>query len=390
MDEKDARRDETNREFERLYRRHRGDVYRAAMRRTHDHFEAEDVTQSAFLDAYRAVLRGTEPELPRAWLLAIAENVRRRRFAASLRRPRPVAVDENLTAAPAPQRFETEEIVSALESLPPNQCAAFVLREVGGLSYPEIASRLEVTVPSVQMLLFRARQGIRAHLAPPDRLFSGFAVPAWLTGLVHRFEAVTVGARAAGAVGATVVVAAGVNGALAEPRPRLPPPARPSVEAPSLESAPAATPAARPGVTAAPARGTAQPIARRTTPATPPARAPRSASTLAPVSAQPPPPDVVTAAPAAPSTEGSTVSGNGEPAAAALVPAPPAPDPIALPVPEAQPLPVPVVELPSAEGPDVPALDPPVVPEVPVDVGGTPPLPPLPPLPPQLPPLPGS
>jgi RNA polymerase sigma-70 factor (ECF subfamily) len=389
MAEKDARRDATNREFERLYRRHRGDVYRAAMRHTHDHFEAEDVTQSAFLDAYRAVLRGTEPKLPRAWLLAIAENVRRRRFAASLRRPRPVAADENLTPAPAP-RFETEEIVAALESLPPNQCAAFVLREVGGLSYPEIASRLEVTVPSVQMLLFRARQGIRAHLAPADRLFSGFAVPAWLTGLVHRFEAVSVGARAAGAVGATVVVATGVNSVLPEPQPRVPP-ARPSLSAPSLTSAPAATQSARSNVTAAPAGLAARPDARKTRTATAPARTLRPAAALARVSAQPLPAEVVTAAPAAPSTVGSvTVSGDGEPAAAALVPAPPALGPIELPVPEPQPVPVPVIELPSAEGPDLPALDPPVVPEVPVDVGGTPPLPPLPPVPQQLPPLPGS
>ena len=45
-------------EFERLYRRHRSDVYRAVLRDVRDADEAEDVTQIAFLDAYRALLRG--------------------------------------------------------------------------------------------------------------------------------------------------------------------------------------------------------------------------------------------------------------------------------------------------------------------------------------------
>ena len=377
MEENDPGRREIDGAFERLYQRHRNDVYRAALRRTHDHFEAEDVTQSAFLDAYRAALRGAEPELPRAWLLAIAENVRRRRFAAGLRRPRPVAVDDDLAAASTSQRYETEEIVSALESLPQNQCAAFVLREVGGLSYPEIANRLEVSVPSVQMLLFRARQAIRAHLAPPDRRFSGFVVPAWLTGFLHRFESVSVGARAAGAVGATVVVAAGVSGAAADAEPRFPP-ARASVAASSLPSVPASAETASPIVATAPVALKAQRVARRTVKAAP-ARVSRARpGAAAPAPASTPPSTVVTAAPAAPSTVGSDpVSGGGEPAAA-LAPVPPDLGAIALPVPVPvpQPVPVPVVVLPPVEGPVLPALDPPVVPDVPVDVG-VPPPPPL-------------
>jgi DNA-directed RNA polymerase specialized sigma24 family protein len=90
-------------DFEGLYRTHRNEVYRAALRKVGDHHEAEDVTQAAFLDAYKAVLRGSKPDLPRAWLLAIAENVRRRRFRTSLRRPREEPLrDESLPSAEPP------------------------------------------------------------------------------------------------------------------------------------------------------------------------------------------------------------------------------------------------------------------------------------------------
>src|SRR5215213_909263 len=86
-------RTELDLDFERLYAGHRGDVFRAALRELGNVHDAEDVTQAAFVDAYRAVLRGTKPQSPRAWLLAISENVRRRRFRTAQRRPREQAFD---------------------------------------------------------------------------------------------------------------------------------------------------------------------------------------------------------------------------------------------------------------------------------------------------------
>ena len=94
-------RGEVDRSFERLYRLHRGEVYGAALRDLGNVHDAEDVTQAAFVDAYRAILRGSRPESPRAWLLAIGENVRRRRFRAARHRPaeQPVTAD----TLPAPE-----------------------------------------------------------------------------------------------------------------------------------------------------------------------------------------------------------------------------------------------------------------------------------------------
>ena len=66
--------------FERLYRRHRVELYRWLLSETGDPDVAEDVLQTAFVHAYRALLRGDPPREPRPWLYAIARNANRGRF----------------------------------------------------------------------------------------------------------------------------------------------------------------------------------------------------------------------------------------------------------------------------------------------------------------------
>ena len=172
-------------DLEGLYRSHRNEVYRASLRKLGDHHDAEDVTQTAFLDAYKAILRGTQPDLPRPWLLAIAENVRRRRFRTALRRPREEPLrDESLPSAEPPWRAQTEEIRVALAKLGESQRKVFLLRELGGFSYGEIATQLDLSVPAVQMLLFRARQRLRMELDRSGSVRIGglIPVPHWLFG----------------------------------------------------------------------------------------------------------------------------------------------------------------------------------------------------------------
>ena len=149
-----------DRVFELLYRRHRVELYRWLLRETGDPEVAEDVVQTAFLQAYRALLRGDPPREPRAWLFAIARNANRSRFRrdrvseAELDEDMPLAREESLAS----------ELREALAVLPPAQRAAILLQEVAGLSYAEIAERLGVTIGSVQMLVFRARRRLRAEL----------------------------------------------------------------------------------------------------------------------------------------------------------------------------------------------------------------------------------
>ena len=166
---------DAERSFEQLYRGHRNDVYRAALRALGNSADAEDVTQAAFVDAYRAVLRGTRPQAPRAWLLTIAENVRRRRFRTSLRRPREEPLDADAALAAEESHAQASSLLEALATLTTEQREAFLLREITGLSYDEIAAadgldrRLgaDAAVPRAADAPRRARAAARVRRALP-------------------------------------------------------------------------------------------------------------------------------------------------------------------------------------------------------------------------------
>lgn len=152
--------------FERLYERHVEGVYRYSLGMLGDAADAEDVTQTTFLNAYRAYKNGTRPDKPQSWLIAIAHNVCRQRFRQAQRRPREVAFDEGIGDAEAiePTGPTAEELRRALSQLPPNQRAALVMRELEGSSYAEIAGVLGVSVSALETLLFRARRSLREQL----------------------------------------------------------------------------------------------------------------------------------------------------------------------------------------------------------------------------------
>lgn len=337
---------DADRSFERLYEGHRGEVYRASLRELGNAADAEDVTQAAFVDAYRAILGGSRPRAPRAWLLAIAENVRRRRFRAARSRPREEPLNAETTAATEPSDERTDVIRHALAALPPQQREVLVLREMAGLSYEQIAERLDSTVSSVQMLLFRARRTLRDQLEPPSvtqrRRALSLQLPPWLVHLFGRGDSISLTPRGAGALGAAVLAVTGITaGALhVQPQggPRSPPVVR-EQQRPEPTSAEARFPTSRTAALAKPSAAVA---------ATKGARAGRSAGAPAtPQTATPPAP----AASSEPAPSAESVAERAPPATAGPAPAPP----VRTPAP-----PPPVVELPAAPvvSPPAPALPP--------------------------------
>jgi RNA polymerase sigma-70 factor (ECF subfamily) len=155
----------SDRSFERLYRKHVGDVYRYALVVLRNEADAEDVTQTTFMNAYRAFEQGERPEKPQNWLIAIAHNVCRQRFRQSQRRPNEVGFEEELAeAVVVDDAVSAEDIRRALGHLAFNQRAALVMRELEGRSYQEIADILEVSVSAVETLIFRARRALREQL----------------------------------------------------------------------------------------------------------------------------------------------------------------------------------------------------------------------------------
>jgi RNA polymerase sigma-70 factor, ECF subfamily len=154
-----------DRSFERLYRKHAGDVYRYALVILRNEADAEDVTQTTFLNAYRAYENGERPQKPQNWLIAIAHNVCRQRFRQSQRRPNEVAYEEELAeAVVVDDAVSAEDIRRALGHLAFNQRAALVMRELEGRTYQEIAEILELSVSAVETLIFRARRALREQL----------------------------------------------------------------------------------------------------------------------------------------------------------------------------------------------------------------------------------
>jgi RNA polymerase sigma-70 factor (ECF subfamily) len=160
-----AQRPRADRTFERLYRRHVSDVYHYALAVLRNPTDAEDVTQTTFLNAYRAFERGERPHAPHNWLIAIAHNVCRQRFRQSARRPYEVALDDEAVDIGGDSDAPTaQDIRNALGHLAFNQRAALVMRELEGRSYTEIGEILGLSVSAVETLIFRARRALREQI----------------------------------------------------------------------------------------------------------------------------------------------------------------------------------------------------------------------------------
>lgn len=152
-----------------------------------DRVEAEDAAQQTFLSAHRALLNGSEPLQPAAWLAAIARNECWSRIRTRMREPLPVETAETASAEPDPlaeaiRRADLGALWHAIDALPRKQRDALLLREFGGLSYDELAVALAVSAPAIESLLFRARRRLRAALRAAYASASGAP---WLDGLVR-------------------------------------------------------------------------------------------------------------------------------------------------------------------------------------------------------------
>jgi RNA polymerase sigma-70 factor (ECF subfamily) len=141
-------------------------VYRYALAVMRNPADAEDVTQTTFLNAYRSYTeKGNRPEKPHNWLIAIAHNVCRQRFRQSARRPAEVSFEDDIAdSIPDDDTPSGEDIRRALGHLAFNQRAALVMRELEGRSYVEIAEILELSTSAVETLIFRARRALREQL----------------------------------------------------------------------------------------------------------------------------------------------------------------------------------------------------------------------------------
>jgi RNA polymerase sigma-70 factor (ECF subfamily) len=162
-------------EFKVLCQRHRDEIYRYSRALLANTADAEDAAQEVLLRLWNHLPR-LNPFNLRAWLLRTThhyclDQIRRRsKFAEPMfsdqetleERADELAVHPGLAADSASR---LEQARSALAKLPENLRSVFILYEVNGLRYREIAKTLEIPVNSVKVYLWRARQQLSKTVA---------------------------------------------------------------------------------------------------------------------------------------------------------------------------------------------------------------------------------
>jgi len=143
--------------------------------------DAQDVTQEAFLKAYRAIPNFRGESAFYTWLYRIAVNTAKNYLAVQGRRPHEMEQDiiemEQIDNGNALKEQETPEhalltreiqdtVIRAIEGLPEDLHTAITLRELEGLSYEEIADAMDCPIGTVRSRIFRAREAIDRVLKP--------------------------------------------------------------------------------------------------------------------------------------------------------------------------------------------------------------------------------
>lgn len=167
--------------FDLLINKYQHRIISLVTRYVHDHAEAQDVAQEAFIKAYRAIGNFRGDSAFYTWLYRIAINTAKNWLVAQKRRP-PASdidavdaeqydIDSRLKDKDTPEnellREEIKETVySTIEQLPEDLRTAIVLREMEGMSYEEIAATMECPIGTVRSRIFRAREAIDEKLRP--------------------------------------------------------------------------------------------------------------------------------------------------------------------------------------------------------------------------------
>ena len=160
----DSARNNDLRAFERLYRLHVGRVFALCLRLLGDRDQAEDVTQDAFVKAWKNLSRFRGDSAFGTWLYRIASNCalselrKQKGFHTSLE-------DEDLALPYRESQAEQIGLESAIAQLPDGARAVFVLYSVEGYTHQEIAGMLGIAAGSSKAQLHRARTLLKQVLA---------------------------------------------------------------------------------------------------------------------------------------------------------------------------------------------------------------------------------
>lgn len=167
--------------FDLLVRKYQHRVAALVGRYVHDWSECQDIAQDTFVRAWKAIGNFRGDAQFYTWLHRIAVNTAKNHLVAGNRRPPTDDIEvedaEHFDAAIGLRDHDTPErelmrqqmeqtVLRAVEALPEELRMAITLREVEGLSYEEIATRMECPIGTVRSRIFRAREAIDQELRP--------------------------------------------------------------------------------------------------------------------------------------------------------------------------------------------------------------------------------
>jgi len=164
--------------FEELIERHRALVAGTVTRMLSSNSDVEDIAQQVFIRVWKSARRYVPRAKFTTWLLKITRNLvfnelrRTKRHAHVPLQSEPGVEDppvkDETNLAPDASLLELElqrTIEDAILQLPETQRMALVLRRYEQLSYEQIAEVLDLSVPAVKSVLFRARSELRSRLS---------------------------------------------------------------------------------------------------------------------------------------------------------------------------------------------------------------------------------
>ncbi len=167
--------------FDALVLKYQSRIVNLVSRFVRNQADALDVTQDAFLKAYRALPNFRGDSAFYTWLYRIAVNTAKNYLAVQARRSSDKEQDfseiEQIEGNDALKEYATPEhlllrdeiqatVIAAIEDLPDDLRMAITLREIEGLRYEEIATVMDCPIGTVRSRIFRAREAIDGQLKP--------------------------------------------------------------------------------------------------------------------------------------------------------------------------------------------------------------------------------
>lgn len=167
--------------FDLLVLKYQSKIGHLVARYVHDSHESQDVTQEAFIKAYRGLKNFRGDSAFYTWLYRIAINSAKNHLVTMSRKITDTGVDaadaEQYDSGSALREYATPDkemvteqiaqvVQDSINALPEDLRMAITLREFDGMSYEDIATAMECPIGTVRSRIFRAREAIDTNLEP--------------------------------------------------------------------------------------------------------------------------------------------------------------------------------------------------------------------------------